>query len=112
VGKKDFHPVGDPLGHIIAMDRDEGKTSLLAKGGALKIGIDRTPARANPKDKWPFALIWSRADVIGLFSNNVGPFSRNVVPSGPLFSINLVPKQRCFWAEPFMFSGRYTYPSA
>jgi hypothetical protein len=26
VGKKDFHPVGDPLGDIIAMDRLEGKT--------------------------------------------------------------------------------------
>jgi hypothetical protein len=27
VGKKDFHTVADPLGHIIGMDRVEGKTS-------------------------------------------------------------------------------------
>jgi hypothetical protein len=53
-------------------------------------------------------LMSAGADVFGLFSNNVVSFSRNVVPSGPLFSTNLVPEQRCFWAEPFMFSGRYT----
>jgi hypothetical protein len=43
VEKKDFHPVGVPLEQIIAMDRFEWKTSLLAKGGALRIGINRTP---------------------------------------------------------------------
>jgi hypothetical protein len=32
-------------------------------------------------------LMWSSPDLIGLFSNNV-------VLSGPLFSVNLVPKQR------------------
>lgn len=32
------------------------------------------------------------ADVIGLFSNNVGSFSRNVGPSAPMFSANVVPK--------------------
>jgi hypothetical protein len=37
-----------------------------------------------------FALIWSRADVIGLFSNNVVSFSRNVVLSGLSFSLNVV----------------------
>jgi len=37
-----------------------------------------------------FALIWFRADVIGLFSNNVASFSRNVVLSGLSFSINVV----------------------
>jgi hypothetical protein len=42
------------------------------------------------------------ADILGLFSINVGPFSPNVVLRHPLFSINLVPKQR-------MFSGRYIY---
>ena len=36
-----------------------------------------------------FALIWSRADVIGL-SNNVVSFSRNVVLSGLSFSLNVV----------------------
>jgi hypothetical protein len=34
VGKKDFHPVGDPLGDIIAVHRLEGKTSSSQKGGA------------------------------------------------------------------------------
>ena len=72
------------------MDRDEGKTSLLAKGGALRIGINRTPSRATLKEKWLFSLIRSRADVVGLFSNNVVSFSRNVVLSGPLFSRNVV----------------------
>jgi hypothetical protein len=51
---------------------------------------------------------WFLTDVFGLSSNNVGPFSRNVVPSGSLFSINLVPKQRCFWAEPFMLNEAAT----
>jgi hypothetical protein len=37
-----------------------------------------------------FALMWFSADVIGLFSINVVPFSRNVVLSGPLFSANVV----------------------
>ena len=37
---------------------------------------------------------WFLTDVLGLFSANVGPFSRNVVPSTRIFSINLVPKQR------------------
>jgi hypothetical protein len=35
-----------------------------------------------------FALMRSRADVIGLFSNNVVSFSRNVVLSGLSFSLN------------------------
>jgi hypothetical protein len=38
--------------------------------------------------------MWSSPDVIGLFSNNVVSFSRNVVLSGPLFSLNLVLKSR------------------
>jgi hypothetical protein len=46
-------------------------------------------------------------DVFGL-SINVGPFSSNVVVAGRLFSINLVPEQRMFWARRFMFSVRYT----
>jgi hypothetical protein len=35
MGKKDFHLVAGPLGGIIAMHRDVGKTSFLEKGGAL-----------------------------------------------------------------------------
>jgi hypothetical protein len=54
-----------------------------------------------------FRINLAGADVFGLFSNNVGPFSRNLVPSGALFSINVVPKRVCFWARRFMFSGRY-----
>src|ERR1700686_4298305 len=38
--------------------------------------------------------MWSRADVIGLFSNNVVSFSRNLVLSGLSFSLNLVLKSR------------------
>src|SRR5438132_9367217 len=38
--------------------------------------------------------MWSRADVIGLFSNNVVSFSRNVVLRDHLFSVNLVSKPR------------------
>ena len=40
-----------------------------------------------------FALMWSRADVIGLLSNNVVSFSRNVVLGELLFSINVVGKR-------------------
>src|SRR5208283_2836474 len=38
--------------------------------------------------------MWSSPDVIGLFSNNVVSFSRNVVLGELLFSINLVSKPR------------------
>jgi hypothetical protein len=38
--------------------------------------------------------MWSRADVFGLFSNNVVSFSRNVVLGELLFSLNSVPKPR------------------
>jgi hypothetical protein len=34
--------------------------------------------------------MWSRSDILGLFSINVGSFSLNLVPSVSLFSINLV----------------------
>jgi len=36
--------------------------------------------------------LWFLADVIGLFSNNVGPFSFNLVPRAFLFSNNVVRK--------------------
>jgi hypothetical protein len=39
---------------------------------------------------------WFLADVLGLFSIKVGPFSRNVVPSAQIFSMNLVLKTRMF----------------
>jgi hypothetical protein len=42
-----------------------------------------------------------RADVVGLFSNNVGP-------SSPLFSINLVPKQRMFSGQALYVLGHYS----
>jgi hypothetical protein len=32
--------------------------------------------------------LWFPADVFGLFSNNLGPFSRNLVPSGPLIGFH------------------------
>jgi hypothetical protein len=38
--------------------------------------------------------MWSGLDVIDRFSNNVVSFSRNVVLSAPLFSLNSVPKPR------------------
>jgi hypothetical protein len=38
--------------------------------------------------------MWSRADVIGLFSNNVVSFSRYVVLRNHLFSLNSVSKPR------------------
>jgi len=40
--------------------------------------------------------MWSSPDVIGLFSNNVVSFSRNVVLSGPSFSLNVVWKRAMF----------------
>jgi hypothetical protein len=46
--------------------------------------------------------LWFPTDVFGLFSNNVGPFLRNLVLSGPLFSANVVWK----WA---MFLGQAIY---
>jgi hypothetical protein len=52
-----------------------------------------------------FALMWSSPDVIGLFPNNVGPFSRNVVLSGPSFSINLVQKLRMFLGQAIYVLG-------
>ena len=40
-------------------------------------------------------LMWFLADVIGLLSINVGSFSLIVVPDAPIFSVNVVPKNRC-----------------
>ncbi|MBB5458625.1 hypothetical protein HDG33_002268 [Paraburkholderia sp. Cpub6] len=41
------------------------------------------------------------ADVIEPFSINVSPFSRNVVLDVPVFSVNVVPKRRCYRALAF-----------
>ena len=54
-------------------------------------------------------LMWFLADVIGLLSANVVPFSFNVVPDAWIFSTNLVPEIRCNRFLRFMLSGRYTY---
>jgi hypothetical protein len=43
MGKEDFHPADGPLSDIIAMDRLEGKTSLVEEGVALRIGINQAP---------------------------------------------------------------------
>src|SRR5271166_1669318 len=53
--------------------------------------------------------MWSRPDILGLFSINVVSFSRNVVLSALSFSANVVRDGRCFRARAFMFSGRYSY---
>ena len=64
---------------------------------------------SSPGRLWLFSLMWSRADILGLFSIMWAHSHVNVVLSGPLFSINVVRKSRCFWARRFMFSVRYTY---
>jgi hypothetical protein len=51
--------------------------------------------------------MWFLGVVIGLFSFNLGPFSRNVVPSVRIFSRNVVPKNGCYRVLRFMLSGRY-----
>ena len=47
-------------------------------------------------------IMWALADVVGLFSINVGPFSRNVGRDHRIFSANVVPNRR-------MLSGRPSY---
>jgi hypothetical protein len=61
-------------GHLAPGRTQELETELLAVGIPLE----------------PFSLMWSSPDVFRLFSNNVGPFSRNVVLREPLFSANVV----------------------
>jgi hypothetical protein len=55
--------------------------------------------------------MWVQPDVLGLFLVNVGPFLNNMGLSALIFSDNLGTKPRCYWAERFMFSGYYTYPT-
>jgi hypothetical protein len=49
--------------------------------------------------------LWFLADVFGLFSNNVGPFSFNVVLGSPLFSANVGPKQRMLSSQAIYVLG-------
>jgi len=56
--------------------------TIASRCGRRLFGLVAAPAIA--------ILMWSRADVIGLFSNNVVSFSRNVVLSGLSFSLNVV----------------------
>jgi hypothetical protein len=49
--------------------------------------------------------MWFLTDILGLFSNNVGPFSRNVVPSGPLFSSIVGLKWAMFLGQPIYVLG-------
>jgi hypothetical protein len=60
-------------------------------GGSEAIALTELLAAEIPPR--PFALMWSSPDVVGLFSINVVSFSRNVVLSGPLFSLNVVWKR-------------------
>jgi hypothetical protein len=64
------------------------------------ISAERVPNRR-------FRIMSVLADVIGLFSIFVGPFSRNVGRSRPMFSANLGQKSRCYRAGGFTFSGRF-----
>jgi hypothetical protein len=52
-------------------------------------------------------LMWVLADVLGLFSIIVGPFSGNVGRGGRIFSANLGQKSRCYRVPQFMVVGRY-----
>jgi hypothetical protein len=53
--------------------------------------------------------LWAESDVCGLFSVSVGSFLDNVGLNALIFSVNVGMKLRCFRAELFIFSGRYTY---
>jgi hypothetical protein len=53
--------------------------------------------------------MWFLADVIGLFSINLGSFSFNLIPGTLIFSVNLVLKNGCNRFLCFMLSGRYSY---
>jgi hypothetical protein len=53
-------------------------------------------------------LMWFLADVIGLFSINLGSFSFNLVSEARTFSANRVPKNGCNRVLGLMLSGRYT----
>jgi hypothetical protein len=66
-------------------------------------GARLTPEKASiPRElREPTVVILDHSGfrIIGLFSNNVVSFSRNVVLRGPLFSANVVPKQRMFLGQ-------------
>ena len=44
----------------------------------------------------PFSFVWAQSDVFGQFSTNVGPLSFNVSRGGPVFTVHLSRKRRCF----------------
>ena len=62
---------------------------------AVRLGFVRL-GRADSGRRAHSHVMWFPADVIGLFSLNAVPFSRNVVLSTWIFSANPVPKKRMF----------------
>ena len=68
-----------------------------------------TPACSDMSGPNRSQLMWVQADVLGLFLGSVGSFSDNVGLSAIIFSDNVGTKRRCFRAERFMLSRRYTF---
>jgi hypothetical protein len=100
---------GDGLGraHFLRLvEADETKPASGDAGLLLNpvlVAIFRDERGKALREPWfqyrrPFLFrshsLWFLADILGLFSNNVGPFSSNVVLKVFLFSANPVPKQR------------------
>jgi hypothetical protein len=50
---------------------------------------------------WHSHRMWILPDVFEPFSNNVGPFTPNVIPGAPIFSVNVVPKSPMFLGSVF-----------
>src|ERR1700737_4787246 len=88
-------PPGTPPERTTVRPRNQSST----QGGVLRPlwvekGRPLNPGRRPPACRYSVRsrLMWSLTDVIGLLSNNVGSFSRNVVPRALIFSANVVPK--------------------
>ena len=80
-------------------------------GGTLSVVLAGHPKHKNDLARPSMEEIGARAaifDVIGLFSINVGPFSRNVVQQGPIFSANVVPQPPMLSVPAIYVLGRYT----
>jgi len=60
---------------------------------APTISPSRACLNAPTSAKFRSQLMWVLADVIGLFSRNVGSFSLNVGRSARIFSTNVVPER-------------------
>jgi hypothetical protein len=75
--------------------------AALATGGLMVnwIGLGRAMLRLSASTYAEFHQATNRT---------FDPYMPIVVLGELLFSINLVPKRRCFWSRPFMFSVRYT----